>query len=243
MRAEVARSVYFALQYFRREPLRSALVDVRRYEYASLDELHHIQATRQLEQLRFALLHVPHYKRALQPNASAIDRARSWSDVEAIMNSLPVIEKASVTGTPSDFTADNASELPTHLDKTSGSSGTPVVFPCDQRAWAYRHALTHRCMEAFGVAIGEPYALFFGLHWDKRKRIEVALRDRVFNRVRISAYEVGESKLDEHLAAIRRLRPTHLQGYPSAVGDFCSLLRERGIDLGGLKLKAVFLTA
>lgn len=243
MNTLIARALYFGLQYLRHEPLGPALADVRRTEWLPADELRALQATRQLEQLRFAIERVPHYRRALDPLRSAIERARDWDDVHAITSEIPILEKAAVTVTPRDFTADGAHRLPTHLDKTSGSSGTPVVFPCDQRAWAYRHALTHRCIEAFGVRIGEPYALFFGLHWGKKKRAEVAVRDHVLNRARISAYEIGRERLDSQLIAIRRKRPTHFQGYPSAIYDFCSLVHERGFDLRDLRLKAVFLTS
>ena len=243
MKASVARGAYFAMQSVRREPVAAALADVRRTEWWSLDALRDLQARRQLEQLRFALDRVPYYRRVLEPLRSRIASARGWDDVNAILAQMPIIEKAAVMLDPASYTADRAEELPSYPDKTSGSSGTPVIFPCDQRAWAYRHALSYRCMEAFGVRIGEPYALFFGLHWNTRARLQVALRDFVFNRARISAYEIGGARFDAHFQKIRRRRPTHFVGYPSAIADFCALARERGRDLRDLRLKAVFLTA
>jgi phenylacetate-CoA ligase len=243
MNATLARGLYFALQALRREPVAAALADVRRTEWLSRDELRQLQAERQLEQLRFAIERVPYYRRVLAPLQSRIASARDWDDVNGILAEVPIIEKAAVMLDPPSYTADRVEELPTYPDKTSGSSGTPVIFPCDQRAWAYRHALTYRCMEAFGVRIGEPYALFFGLHWNKRTRLKVAVRDSVFNRARISAYEIAPGRFDEHFQTIRRRRPTHLVGYPSAISDFCALAQERGRDLRDLRLKAVFLTA
>lgn len=243
MHPAVARASYFALQRIRGEPLQDALADVRRTEWWSLEQLRDLQAIRQLEQLRFALHHVPYYRRMLEPLRGEIARARTWEDVERILGRMRIIEKGSVLDDPQDFTAEHAATLPTYLDKTSGSSGTPLTFPCDQRAWAYRHALTHRCIESFGVAVGEPYALFFGLHWNKRSRVQVALRDRVLNRVRISAYEIGPSQLASQFATIRRFRPTHFQGYPSAIYEFCVLASRAGFDLRALRLKAVFTTA
>src|SRR5262245_60467686 len=243
MNPTVARGVYFGLQVLRREPVAAALADVRRTEWLSREELRARQAERQLEQLRFALDRVPYYRRVLEPLRSRIASARGWDDVDAILADVPIIEKAAVMLDPPSYTADRVEELPTYPDKTSGSSGTPVIFPCDQRAWAYRHALTYRCMEAFGVRIGEPYALFFGLHWNKQARLKVALRDSIFNRARISAYEVSGERFDEHFRKIRRRRPTHFVGYPSAISDFCALAQERGRDLRELRLKAVFLTA
>jgi phenylacetate-CoA ligase len=241
--ATVARGVYFALQYLRREPVAAALADVRRTEWLSREELRNLQAERQLEQLRFALDRVPYYRRVLQPLRSRIASARGWDDVNAILADMPIIEKAAVMLDPPSYTADRADELPSYPDKSSGSSGTPVIFPCDQRAWAYRHALMYRCMEAFGVRMGEPYALFFGLHWNKRARLQAAFRDSILNRARISAYEVGGARFEAHFKTIRRRRPTHFYGYPSAISDFCALAHERGLDLRDLQLKAVFLTA
>ena len=239
----LAKTLYFALQRLRREPIEAALKDVRRTEFVSSDELLAIQAERQLAQLRFALHHVPHYQKTLAPFADRITTAETLQDVESIVSGLPVIEKGSVTAKPEEFTSLNSRQLATYPAKTSGSSGTPVIFPCDQVSWAYRHALMYRCMESFGVSIGERYALFFGLHWNKQTRLKVQVRDIAFNRVRLSAYEIGPSAVETHLRRILSFRPAYFLGYPSALYDFCLLLRERGIDLQDLGLKAVFVTA
>ena len=68
-------------------------------------------------------------------------------------------------------------------------------------------------------------------------------RDFLFNRVRISAYEMEPHLLDGHLRKIYEHRPTYLVGYPSALYDFSIQMYHRGLDLKSLKLKAVFLTA
>jgi len=160
------------------------------------------------------------------------------------MSQLPILGKKQVIEKKADLFADNLTDLATYPNKTSGSSGTPLTFPCDQRAWAYRHGLIYRNMEAFGVRIGEPYALFFGLHWNRRTQLQIRLRDWVFNRTRISAYEISPENLDTHLTQILAKRPTHFVGYPSAIYDFCSMLFDRGLDqLTKLGLKAVFTTA
>lgn len=243
MNTRIARGLYFALQRLRREPVEQALADVRKSERMSLDELLAIQHRRQREQLLFALDHVPHYRERYRACQARITASRNWDETNDVLSALPVTEKLEVSSAPDRFTADNLHDLSTHLDKTSGSSGSPLIFPCDQLAWAYRHAITFRCAESFGVAIGEPYALFFGLHWNKKTRAEVALRDRVFNRTRISAYDIGRVRLDEHLRQLRNARPTHFWGYPSAIYEFCSLVKERGYDLRSLGLKAIFVTA
>ncbi len=99
-------------------------------------------------------------------------------------------------------------------------------------------------MESYGVQVGEPYAYVFGLHWNSRTRLQVRLRDWVFNRVRLSAFDIGTNSLDTHLKNLRTFKPTHFLGYPSAIYEFCALLHDKGIDeLKKLNLKAIFLTA
>lgn len=240
----LARRLYFGLQKLRGEPISSALADVRKSEFMSLGELQQIQAKRQLAQLRFAVKHVPYYREAYAPYLEHITHSKSYDEVATLMFQLPILSKSLVTENKAALTAENASTLATYPDKTSGSSGTPLTFPCDQNAWAYRHALMYRNMEAFGVQIGEPYALFFGLHWNRRTQLQVKLRDWIFNRTRISAYKISSDRLDAHLTQILAKRPTHFVGYPSAIYDFCSMLFDRGLDqLAQLKLKAVFTTA
>jgi phenylacetate-CoA ligase len=65
----------------------------------------------------------------------------------------------------------------------------------------------------------------------------------LFNRVRISAYDLEPHRLDSHLRRIHKHRPTHFFGYPSALYDFAIQMYHRGLDLKRLNLKAVFLTS
>jgi phenylacetate-CoA ligase len=239
----IAQRTYFLLQGIRHEPVREALFDVKRTEFLPAEELRMLQADRQRLQLRFARRFVPYFEDLLEPFADRLERRLSWEEVRAILDALPVIEKGSALDHPERFRARNQSELLTYPDRTSGSSGTPLVFPCDQVAWAYRHALTFRCMEAFGVKVGEPYGLFFGRHWSAGRRMGAALRDRFLNRVRVSAFEVGPRSFDRHLGQLRKAKPTHLVGYPSALFSFCSIAKDRSVDLADLRLKAVFTTA
>jgi phenylacetate-CoA ligase len=239
----LANNVYYLLQDLRGEPVREAMEDVRRSEFISRDELLALQAKRQLEQLRFVIQNVPWYETAYAPFAARIKKARSYEDVAEIMELLPVLEKETVTGNFEQFQARGASSFKTHPDKTSGSSGSPLMFPCDQTAWAYRHALQFRYQEAFQARVGDPYALFFGLHWNRRARMQTWFRDMIFNRVRVSAFEIATNKLELHLRSIRKHRPVYFMGYPSAIYGFCFLIQDRGWDLRDLGLKANIFTA
>ena len=238
----MAKSIYFGIQALRGEPVRHALEDVRRTEFMSSDELRSVQASRQLEQLRFAVNHVPHYQQAYSGYRTAIEKADGWDDVNAIMGELPFITKDDVRVAPDRFTAANAEQYRSYPDKTSGSTGTPLVFPCDQISWAYRHALTFRCMESFAVGIGERYVYFWGLHWKRASRFQAWLRDSILNRIRVNAFHIEKAYVESYCKQIRRWKPACFWGYPSALHDFCMLASELGQELTGLGVKAIFTT-
>ena len=243
MDSTIARTIYFGLQYLRNEPVEKALEDLRRSQFISLDELLAIQAKRQLEQLRFVSQYVPFYKKTYAPYKEQIHQGQTWEDAQVLMRILPVVEKQEVRDKFNQFIPSNNNKIKTHLDKTSGSSGTPLIFPCDQNTWAYRHALIFRCMANYGVRVGEPYAYFYGLHWENATRIKTKIRDLVLNRVRVSAFDMTPEQAMFHYKNIMRHKPTHFLGYPSTIYELCVLLRERGIDdIHKLRLKAVFLS-
>ena len=183
MNPRFARYLYYTLQFFRGEPVGTAIKDVEELEFLGENRLKNIQAQRMSELLKYAVENVPYYRNSFHPFRSEINDAVLWDDVNSLVNSLPLITKDDVHLHYQDFLARNHAKLPTYPDKTSGSTGTPLVFPCDQIAWAYRHALFFRTMKMYGIQNGDPYGLFFGLHWDKRSRFQICLRDWVFNRV------------------------------------------------------------
>ncbi len=120
--------------------------------------------------------------------------------------------------------------------------GHTAGFPCANRSWAYRHALYFRCAGWFGVDVGEPHAYFWGLHWNKRTRFQVRIRDAAMNRVRVSAYETGSETFETNFSRVQRFGVTHFLGYPSSIYEFCCLADAAGKALVSFGLKAVFTT-
>lgn len=243
MNPRVAYRLYLGLQLLRGEPVGEALTDVRRTERFSADQLRALQFRRQREQLLFAARYVPYYRQLLEPHHEHIRSIEEPDQLEDLLRQLPALERETVQQRQDDLTARDIGPLPCHPDRTSGSTGTPLVFPCDQRAWAYRHALTWRAMEAYGIHPGEPYAYFVGSAWSRWNNAKLKLRDWVFNRRRISAFEIGRDSLERHWCTLRRHRPRYLLGYPSALYEFSLLCREHGFDLQELPLRAVFLSS
>ena len=105
-----------------------ALTELRRTEYASLDELLSLQARRQVGQIRFAFRHVPYYQQTYRPFADEIETARTRKDANKLVGMLPTLNRETVREQYNEFRADSTVEVRTHPGRTSGSSGSPLEF-------------------------------------------------------------------------------------------------------------------
>lgn len=241
MNQSISRFIYFALQSFRGEPIARTFEDLMKSINYDLDDLRQLQAKRLLDLLRYSVEYVPYYERKLKPYAKQIAKASTWQDTVELMHSLPPTTKADYFAHKEELVSRKIRSIRTTANITSGSTGHPVYFQCDNLSWAYRHAAMFRVMKIHGVEIGEPYGYFFGLHWSRQLRMKVHLKDFAFNRVRVSAFEINESTFDRQYRALATHRPTHWIGYPSAIYEFCILAKARNVSIDGLK--AVFTTA
>lgn len=241
MNKNISRFLYFSLQSLRREPVADALDDLMTSVNYDLEDLRNLQAQRLLRLLDYSVKNVPYYEQKLRSFASQIAKASTWQDVNDLLHALPPTTKTDYFSFKRQMVSRKIRKIRTTPNITSGSSGHPVYFQCDNLSWAYRHASVFRIMAIHGVGIGEPYAYFFGLHWARQLRLKVHMKDFLFNRVRISAFEINESSFERQYGKLLAHRPTHWVGYPSAIYEFCTLARTSGVSIGGLK--AVFTTA
>jgi len=243
MNNNLGRFIYYGLQYLRQEPVNKVLKGIKETEFLPSEGLRNNQFQRLKNLLQYAISYVPYYKTNYQMFSKDIYNINSWDDAKKVMQEIPLLDKDVVRNNKSLFTSGEINKLKTYPDKTSGSSGTPLIFACDQMSWAFRHALYIRCTESFNVQAGERYIYFYGLHWNKRSKLLLKFRDYLLNRVRVSAYDISPDTFLQHLGNIKKFKPTHFLGYPSAIYDFCVLAFNRGIDLHDLHIKAIFLTS
>lgn len=241
MNRNISRFLYFSLQFLRGEPVAGAFKDLMASVNYDLDDLRNLQGQRVLGLLRYSVENVPYYEQKLRSYTAQIAKASTWQDANDLLRILPATTKADYFNAQKQMVSRRIRKIRTTPNVTSGSSGHPVYFQCDNLSWAYRHASVFRIMAIHGVGIGEPYAYFFGLHWARQLRLKVHVKDFLFNRVRVSAFEISDSTFERQYRKLVAHRPTHWMGYPSAIYEFCILAKTYGVPIDGLK--AVFTTA
>jgi phenylacetate-CoA ligase len=106
------------------------------------------------------------------------------------------------------------------MKTTGGSTGQAVTIAKNADALARERAATWRAYEWAGVNIGDVQARFWGTPLSRRGKLFYRTVDYISNRVRLSAFNLTASALDEYYHKLKRLRPAYLYGYVSMIVDF-----------------------
>lgn len=149
------------------------------------------------------------------------------------LTSWPVLDKQRVRERPRDF-LDGGHTRGRYEEHTSGTTGTPVTVWWSRPAVRGWYALVEaRARGWHGVARGDRWALLGG------RLVVPGDRDRppywVWNaglrQLYLSAWHLSASTVGAYADALRRTRPTHLLGYPSALATLARLALDGGHDL------------
>jgi phenylacetate-CoA ligase len=144
---------------------------------------------------------------------------------------LPMLTKADIRqNLYFDIMSDNHRKDDILRITTSGSTGEPFVCYVDRSQLEFRWAATMRSTLWTGWRPGEPQVRLWhqtiGMSRSQvlRERADAWLLKRSF----IPAFEVSESRLDQILRNIEKVRPTLLDGYAESFNLFASRLRDHG---------------
>lgn len=126
--------------------------------------------------------------------------------------------------------------------RTSGSTGTPFVFPKDRIMTAWMDAAMWAVYDWHGVRPGQPHARFWGAPVQWRKRLGMRLRDWSLHRRRVGAFDLSPKRAAQHFKALQALRPVYAYGYPTLMRTFAHLCREQSLDGRDLGIQVVIST-
>jgi phenylacetate-coenzyme A ligase PaaK-like adenylate-forming protein len=197
-------------------------------QYAAPEHLAELQFARVRETLEWAYERSPFYRRLYDAHGVHPRDVRTPADFAA---RVPVVEREQLAAASDLFTGVPGS-VPT---MTSGTSGTPFVFPIDRRALAMEQAAIFHQWSRAGFRPGDTRVELRGYQVEPVSRISDA------GVVRLSVVNM-ERHLEEMVALLNRERIPFLHGYPSALAKFAVLLRDRGLSLH-YPVRGVFLAS
>ena len=230
--------VYHPIQYIRKQYVKEYLRPVMQIQYGSCEEIQRMQDAKLIDTVKYAYYNIDFYKKRFdQVNI----HPEKIENLQNLFN-LPVLKKIEVLENEKRLIAENFNG-PMHVRKTGGSTGMTLHFMKEPKALALNDAVMYRCYDWYGIDIGDKQARFWGVPVTGDLRRKEQLKDFILNRIRISAFDISEKACLKQYEKIRRFKPTYFYGYTTAIYGFCRVLRNAGIDLNELNLKAVICTA
>ncbi|MBL8325990.1 MAG: phenylacetate--CoA ligase family protein [Rubrivivax sp.] len=211
---------------------------LERSQWAGADEIAAEQGTRLREFLVQIGARVPYYRELFARLGFDPRAVRSAADLPR----LPLLTKADIRAHAERMQAEGHGPLTRY--NTGGSSGQPLVFYIGKARKSHDVAAKWRATRWWGVDIGDREAVVWGspIEHGAQDRVK-ALRDALFRSTLLPAFEMSEARLDEFVAWLRRVRPTMLFGYPSALSYIARHAEGRGVRLDTLGVKVAFVTS
>jgi phenylacetate-CoA ligase len=114
---------------------------------------------------------------------------------------------------------------------TGGSTGQPVQIRKSPGSLARERAATWRAYEWAGVGVADPQARIWGRPITRWSRMRYRLIDFVSNRIRLSAFDLDDAKLEQFHRRLVAFQPTYIYGYVSALREFIGFVHRRNLRL------------
>jgi phenylacetate-CoA ligase len=184
----------------------------------SRSEIENYQLGRLNNLWRHAVAHVPYY-RALRAHRRLPPAFTSFAEFQAM---VPVLDKPTITGQHAAFLSETAGPGVWH--RTSGSTGVPMrVFRSHDEHLEMLRAM-YRFYAMWGVDIFDRMAWLWSTHDstsasrdDRLGRNVQEWKDRLRNRLRLSASHLDAASLRKYLRRINDYRPAAIYGFSRAV--------------------------
>ncbi len=184
------------------------------------------------EILNFHLTHNSFYK-----SFTKCVKINNWNDVPVISKydlQLP-LKKRLTKG----FTKNNC-----YVNKTSGSSGNPLIFAKSRFAHAMTWSVFYKWYNWYGVH-NKKQARFYGIPKSGLLRLKERLKDLLSNRYRFDVFDLSESALDSWIDVFSKNKFVYITGYTTVITAFARHLISKNIVLSNIcpTLKVCFPTS
>lgn len=206
------------------------LADVESRSYLSNDELESFRDLRLQSFVQNAVTTVPYYRTLFRDIGIEPQDIRTLAD----MQQLPIMDKPIVRDNYENLVSKAIRPEDTTTFHTRGTTGSPLVSAVSKQAMLEQWAIRWRFRRWHGVQLDTPAAFFTG-----RSIVPIAQTQPPFWRynrpgrqILFSSFHMSSANLPSYVDALRKHRPSYIQGYPTSLALLSSHLLETGSDLG-----------
>ena len=177
---------------------------------------------------------IPYYNKRV-----SINKILKTNNIYDMLSELPILTKNILRENSNDF-IDQSQKL--SYRSTSGTTGSPLIFPKDKNALAYMDAMMHIAYSWHGIDIGDRQSRFWGSSVNIKGKGLQLLKDFLLNRKRLSAFNMTETNCVNFYNCLMRFKPKYFYGYSNALFLFASNIKSSKLDAMMLGVKIIIAT-
>lgn len=119
-----------------------------------------------------------------------------------------------------------------YVNKTSGSTGNPMIFAKDKFCHAMVWANFIHKFGLYSIDFNKSFqARFYGIPLNKLKASKERLKDFLANRYRFSVYDLSDDAMEKIVQKFRSKKFDYINGYTTSIVAFAKFLNEKNIVL------------
>jgi phenylacetate-CoA ligase len=216
----------------------SVLRDMKKAQWLPADQLRELQNRRLRKFIEEASANVPYYEELFRGSGVGAGSIPNATD----LHKLPFLNKEIIRQNLERLRNRKARRI--RRFSTGGSTGAPLSFYLGATRVSSDVAARMRAESWFGVSPFDPECAIWGSPVELTKQDRLRnFRDKVLRTRLFSAFEMSPETMTRYLDEMERQGCRRVFGYPSSIALLCDHARREKRDLGGLGVKAVFVTA
>ena len=193
--------------------------------YFSREELNELQNARLRLIIEHAYHHVPYYRELFDDNRIKPTDIQSTKDLIHI----PVLTKDIIRERFDDLIADNSKKFKPYVNKTSGSTGTPLKFMQDKNVSIARFSYFWRIWQMAGYKPYMKWAQIDGML--KPEKNMLWSYNLKLNSLQLSAFFLDESNCLRIIEKLKTFKPKIIRGYPNALYTLARFTVKNNINI------------
>jgi phenylacetate-CoA ligase len=239
MDKNIAKHIFFfPIQYIRGQGMGKDLKRAKEIEVLATSQIIELRNEKLRSIVKYSYQNIPFYKERFDKSCVKLEIIKRQED----LHQLPVLSKREIMENENAMINQSVQQK-LFTRKTGGSTGMTLHFMKEGKTLALNDAIMYRCYAWYGLDIGDRQARFWGVPVTRKLRWKEQIKDAVLNRIRISAFDISKESCLKQYERIKKFKPAYFYGYTTAIYGFCLFMKELGINLDDLNLKAVICTA
>lgn len=230
--------MYLPAQELRGQHISRFMKSAEAVQYYPLERILKIRDEKIHALIKYAAEYTPFYRDLFKKHGINPDSIKGYND----LINIPLLSKQTILQNEKAFIHPSYGKK-LFQRKTGGSTGMTLHFYKEGDALAKNDAIMWRCYKWYNIDVGDRQVRFWGVPVTHERRSEETRKDFLCNRIRVSAFDISREVCLREWKRIKQFKPAYFYGYTTAIYGFCRHLRDEGIDLNELKLKAVICTA